>query len=338
MRVCVVGAGLAGSLLAWRLAADRTVRVDLVGSPGADATAVSGGVVRGFETLPEQRELAMDSLDELLASPVLRDWSGYRETGSTYLPVNLPADQLETAVKEIEAVCPGSAELTVAPDGWSGLAAGAVAVTERTAGRISPAALRAAVLADLADRITLRPGIATGIGPGRCNGHEYDVVVLATGAWTPGLLGSGSALRTKLIRYAVHEVSGWLPTCFVDETTGLYGAPGPDGLLLGVPTTEWDTDPSGAPAPNDPHPAAARATARFPRLRLGPVIRTAVAADCYTTPPMLALCTVDGSDGRLATFTGGSGGAAKTALAASRRAAAQLTHTRSPDWTKGNRP
>jgi len=148
MRVCVVGAGLAGSLLAWRLAADRTVRVDLVGSPGADATAVSGGVVRGFETLPEQRELAMDSLDELLASPVLRDWSGYRETGSTYLPVNLPADQLETAVKEIEAVCPGSAELTVAPDGWSGLAAGAVAVTERTAGRISPAALRAAVLAD----------------------------------------------------------------------------------------------------------------------------------------------------------------------------------------------
>jgi glycine/D-amino acid oxidase-like deaminating enzyme len=328
MRICVVGAGLAGSLLAWRLAADRTVRVDLAGSPGAaDATAASGGVVRGFETLPEQRELALDSLRELLDSALLRAWSGYRETGSTFVPSGPPAAELETAVKEIEAVVPGSAALTGAPDGWAGLPGGAVAVTERVAGRISPAALRDALLADLAGRVTLRPGPATGIGPGRCDGREYDVVVLAAGAWTPGLLGAGTPLRTKLIRYAVHAVSGWTPTAFVDETTGLYGAPGQDGLLLGLPTTEWDADPSGPHAPTDPHPAAALATARFPRLRLGPVRRTAVAADCYTTPPVLALRTVYGTEGRLATFAGGSGGAAKTALSASLRAAAQLTHT-----------
>ena len=104
MRICVVGTGLAGSLLAWRLAADRTVRVDLAGSPAADATTASGGVARGFETLPEQRELALDSLRELLDSALLRAWSGYRETGSTYVPSGLPAAELETAVKEIEAI------------------------------------------------------------------------------------------------------------------------------------------------------------------------------------------------------------------------------------------
>ena len=45
------------------------------------------------------------------------------------------------------------------------------------------------------------------------------------------------------------------------------------------------------------------------------------AADCYSDPPGLALRHVTGA---MHTFTGGSGGAAKTALAASRIAARAL--------------
>ena len=58
-RICVVGAGLAGTLLAWRLARPdgRPGRqVDLVTGRSVwtreDATGVSGGVVRAFETDP----------------------------------------------------------------------------------------------------------------------------------------------------------------------------------------------------------------------------------------------------------------------------------------------
>ena len=55
-----------------------------------------------------------------------------------------------------------------------------------------------------------------------------------------------------------------------------------------------------------------------------PAVR-AVSADSYAYPPLLALRPVRGSGDRVLTFAGGSGGSAKTALAASRRAAALLT-------------
>jgi len=64
---------------------------------------------------------------------------------------------------------------------------------------------------------------------------------------------------------------------------------------------------------------------RLPRLRLGPVVRRAGAADCYTEPAVLTLRTV--AEGVYA-FSGGSGGSAKTALAASARAAAELLGAR----------
>ena len=323
MRVCVIGGGLSGSLLAWRLVR-RSVDVELVtGVPAnGDATALSGGIVRGFETLAEQRGLALDSLGELLGSPLLRRWSAYRRLGSTYVTDAESA----AAAAEVEAVRPGSVDASDRADGWAGLPADAVVVTERDAGRISPASLRAAVLAELERYGVVRPGPVTAARLAEDLLPLFDRVVFATGSRTPRLLAAAGLAsedyRTKLIRYAVHEASGWLPTCFVDETSGLYGAPGPDGLLLGVPTSEWDAEPSpGSPL----YDRAARVAARrFPRMRLGPAVRTVVAADCYTTPPVLALRTVPGTGGRLLTFTGGSGGAAKTALAASRRAAVRL--------------
>ena len=74
-----------------------------------DATRASGGAVRGYETAPAQRRLALDSMAELAADPILRHWSGYTRCGSMYLPADprgLPA-----ALTEIEAVLPGSAAL-----------------------------------------------------------------------------------------------------------------------------------------------------------------------------------------------------------------------------------
>src|SRR5207249_2398925 len=68
--------------------------------------------------------------------------------------------------------------------------------------------------------------------------REYDVVVLAAGAWTPALLRSAGlpadGYRVKSIQYAVYRADGWRPPPFVDEVTGLYGRPTADGgLLLG---------------------------------------------------------------------------------------------------------
>jgi glycine/D-amino acid oxidase-like deaminating enzyme len=350
MRVCVAGGGLAGSLLAWRLAQRPGVRVDLlIGRQGAhgdhgdqgdesfaDATAASGGAVRAYEALPEQRELAIASLVELLASPVLLEWSGYRETGFSYLR-DTDTD-LAAEVAEIDRELPGSAELMSpaaafgAADGpgWTGAEAGIV-VRERRAGYISPGKLRGAVLADLARRPQAevrREALAEHYG-----GGHYDAVVFATGAWTPGLLRAmgrpAEGYRTRSIQYAIYDAGPGNPPAFADERTGLYGRPTVDGgLLLGVPTAEWDVPPGASQVSQRGQDQARRLAAEcFPRLTLGPARRLVGAVDCYCDPPLLALRQVGRGEG-LFTFTGGSGGAVKSALAASHRAAAQVQELR----------
>ena len=364
MRVLVAGGGLAGSLLAWRLAQQRGTQIELITGragpskprPVTDATAASGGAVRAYDALPEQRELAIASLVELLASPVLRDWASYRETGFAYLhagPADGPADgladgraEIERAVAEIERALPGSAELTSPAEafggqdggpGWAGDEAGDGAravVRERRAGYTSPGRLRDAVLADLAARscAVLRDATldsAADFAGGNTAG--YDAVVLAAGAWTPALLRASGrpagGYRTRSIQYTVYDAGPVRPTAFADERTGLYGLPTADGgLLLGLPTTEWDVPPGAAKATLSLHEAAARLAAGcFPRLKLGEARQRVAAVDCYCDPPVLALREVSGQPPRLFTFTGGSGGAAKSALAASLRAARQLT-------------
>jgi glycine/D-amino acid oxidase-like deaminating enzyme len=62
MRVCIAGGGIAGTLLAWRLAQLRDVEhVELLlGEDGrADATQLSAGLVHGYERHPEGRRLAV---------------------------------------------------------------------------------------------------------------------------------------------------------------------------------------------------------------------------------------------------------------------------------------
>lgn len=343
MRACVVGGGLTGSLLAWRLAAaEPGWSVELVVGPArrADATAASGGAVRAYEEDPEQRRLATAGMVELLGSGTLRRWAGFTRCDSVYL--RRDGAGLAAAVADVEQLLPGSADLLDAAGlarlGWADVHQGAVAVRERAAGWLSPDRLRDAVLADAARlgvrvltgavrSVTARPdGLVAVAGPG---GTEHDVVVLAAGPWTPRLLrASGlpaAGWRTKSIQYAVHQVGDWRPGAFVDGVTGLFGRPTADGgLLLGLPTEEWDVDPDAPPTTPALGTSAARlAAARFPGLRLGPAAPRVGACDCYFTRPVLSLRPVlDTSP--LFTFSGGSGGSAKTALAASSRAAVQL--------------
>jgi glycine/D-amino acid oxidase-like deaminating enzyme len=332
----VAGGGLAGALLAWRLAQQPGTDVDLMTGPRpvTDATAASGGAVRAYEMQPGQRELAIASLAELLASRVLRQWGGYRETGFAY--IREPGADLPAALAEIDRAVPGSAELTSPAEAfrgeagrpaWTGGESGVV-VRERLAGYISPGRLRDAVIEDFAARmgarvrpVALEASLST---------RGYDAVVLAAGAWTTRLLPelglSAQAYRTRSIQYTIYDAGPWRPGGFTDDRTGLYGRPASGGgLLLGVPTTEWDVPPGAAQVTGAWHDQALRlAAGSFPLLKLGRARQRVAAADCYCDPPILALRELGGQAPRTFTFTGGSGGCVKTALAASRRAAGQL--------------
>ena len=346
MRICVAGAGLAGTLLAWRLTAHPEVeRIDLLLGEDRhhDATQASGGAVRAYETHPRQRSLAIEALGELLGSPVLRDWSGFRMSPSMYLQPAAPG--LPAALAEIESAFPGSARLVDQRElpelGWAELPSGTVGILERCAGEIAPARLREAVLAELSRRphVGLWPvplqAVLAGVGGtvgalAQGTGRSYDALVIAAGAWTPNVLRGnglpGGGYCTKSIQYAKYAAQGWRPPTFVDETTGLYGKPVPGGgLLLGVATEEWDVAPGrGEVTEGAQQTAAQLAALRMPRLQLGPVLASVAASDCYCDPPVLALRPVGDGQGPVWTFTGGSGGSAKTALAASRRAAERL--------------
>lgn len=337
MRIGIVGAGLAGTLLAWRLC--RTADVDLVaGAPvRLDATGASGGLVRGFDRRPESARLATESLAELRGDRVLRDLAGYREVGSVFLLP--PGADPSGSLRLVDERLPGSAavltgaELAAYP--FRGLPAGTVAVAERFAGQMSPQRLRGGVL-DLVRRrgVTVRAvpvARVTEAGELRLadgSTHAYDAVVLAAGAWTPALLAasglSGVPLRTKQIQYSVHPGRLDGLGVFDDTISGLYGLPaGESTFLLGLPCDRWDVDPA------DVRPDVGLAgrvvdTARTVLgIELDSPIRTVAAFDCYCDPPGMVLRPTSAT-APVFTFTGGSGGAAKTALAASRAAAAQL--------------
>lgn len=349
-RLCVVGGGIAGALLAWRLARHGGVSVTLVHEPAeSGATAVSGGLVRGYEPDRHNAELAVRSLVEFDRSELLRGWAELRRTGSVYVCQGAPDP---ATVAGIRAGLGGVAIVDPAElagrFGLAGVPDGCSAVVEQHAGYLSPARLAAAARQQ-AGRLGVRlrggrlldwqptgDGVRYRLADGRVG--RADGLVLATGAWTPALLaGAGGplpGLRTKLVRYTEFAATGRLPLPFVDEPTGLYGRPTDGGLLLGLPTATWDLPPDLAAAELagdflDEAELRDRAADRLPGVRLAAVRRRGAALDCYSPDGRLALRQGDPAL-PVFTFTGGSGGAAKTALAASADAASQLLAGRFP--------
>lgn len=348
MRVRIAGGGLAGAALAWRLAQFSGITVDLLLGPhrSRDATSASGGAVRAYETLAAQRELAIASTAELLASHTLRRWAGFRRASFVY--VRDDAADLPQQVSEIEQVLPGSAALMTAAEAFGRTADGpcwagpdAAAVVERQSGSISCGALRDALITDLARRphAEVRLATLTGATVGADRGvrsrtgdadSEHDILVLAAGAWTPDLLRrigcAAAAYRTRSIQFSSYDAGSWRPSLFADDRTGLYGRPlAGGGIALGVPVTAWGAAPGCAAIAQAVDLQATQLAAEcFPRLRLGPVRARTSAVDCFCDPPVLSLRPVPGTGSSLLTFTGGSGSSAKTVLAASQRAALDI--------------
>lgn len=329
MKIAVVGGGVAGSLLAWRLSG---WQVDVfAGDPStADASGASGGLVRGFDIGSDSCRLAAESLAEVLDSPLLRDWTGYQESGAVYvLPEGVdPSDSLRT----VEKFLPGSASAVTAGGlaeyGFRDLAPDTVGVVERRAGWISPARLRDQALAWSADNgIDVRRERVAEVVEGAvrlADGTErgYDVVVVAAGAWTAELVGDGS--RTKQIQYGIHTAT--LPGlgAFVDDRTGLYGRPhGAGTFLFGLGCDRWDVHPERV----EPDLELADRVVDRVRERFGveaELVRVVASFDCYRDDPAGLELRPVGTSTSLFTFTGGSGGAAKTVLTASRVAARAL--------------
>lgn len=320
-----MGAGIAGAMLAWRLSAHRAVTaVDLVtGRAGRpDASRLSGGIVRGFEPHPAARRLATASLAELLADRRMRSMAGFRRAPFDYL---LPRHDVDaTAVAEIDTAVPNSVEFRSAGTDarWDSLPADTVVLREWRAGRVLVHRWRIRLLVELAGR----PRVA--IQHGALRLREPDRTVYATGAWTPLLLDTGpdQTFRSKAIQYGVYRIRGRRPDGFVDALTGLYGCPiGRRELLLGLPSDRHDVAGGvGTVDADHQHRVEYLAGKRFPWLRWSADRLVVAGSDCYVDPPVLALRPVPGRDDRVHTFTGGSGGAAKSVLAASRIAARQL--------------
>lgn len=337
---------MAGTLLAWRLAQCREIeRVDLLLDEYTrqDASLASDDVVRAYEPQPELRRLAVESLTELRGSRVLRDWCEYRETGSLYLRSDDPG--LVMDLGKIEAALPRSATVLSSAElaalGWGELPYGTVGLFERFAGNVSPSLLRDAVVTDLTMRqsavLTAVSATAVTPGPGETvncivggRRRQYDAAVLAAGAWTPRMLVANGfvpdGLRTKSIRHTVYDASGWRPPPFVDDTTGLHGVPTIDGrMLLSMSRQRWSVATGREPVTSGGRDEMRQlATLRLPHLRLGAAVRSVDASDRHCDPSGLSLRPVRGGEGRVWTFTGGSGCSVQMALAASRQAAERL--------------
>lgn len=202
MRTAIVGGGLAGAVLAWRLTELGLTPTVFISEQGrsADATQASGGLLRGFETDPAAARAAAESLAELRGSPLLRGWAGYRELDSTMvLPPDTDRSAVTAVLRLLDELLPGSAELRELPDlkAFLGLPPGAVAVVEQQAGYLSPAALRDALLEQAVRAgAVLRPEPVVRVLPegtvrtAAGTGLDCDTVVLATGPWTPALLAA----------------------------------------------------------------------------------------------------------------------------------------------------
>ncbi|MFF3868871.1 FAD-dependent oxidoreductase [Micromonospora sp. NPDC001898] len=334
--VAVIGGGLAGSLLALRLAEQiGGPRIELylgAATRGRDATVASGGLVRGFETNLDECRLAAESLAELRRDPALAQASEYQESPSYYFlrPEVDPGRQLAL----LDGALSGSARLVPAGQAARALGLaprpeGTFAVVEQHAGHIRPDALRHYAVTRataLGVRVRHEAVASVAAGPAVTVGgivRHHDVVVVAAGAWTSALVPV--PLRTRRIQYGVYPLARPDLGCLVDDVSTLYGRSYGGSVLLGVATSAW----GAAPGDDRPDPAYVDRVSDVARAVLGldgrlPAPRwSAAGVDGFADEGGLRLRAIDDMPG-VFSFAGGAGSAAKSVLASSRLAAATV--------------
>lgn len=274
MRTVIIGAGLAGCSVAWRLAGEgEVVLLEQADQPGAEASSQNAGMIRRLGEDPYERALAIRTA-AFLADPG-EDWAGLSPSVVTGALLGLAhdPDHLSDAVAHLRA---------------SGIAVerldDAAAVAPAMAGS---RLIRAWYVPDerLADAWQILSGLLRGVrrrgGQVRCGvsvqrivtqggavvgvetsaGHiGADRVVLAAGAWSGrlaadlGLMRPLIPLRRTLLHTAQHPLSRpEHPWCWVDDV-GVYIRPESGGWL----TSGCDeaVDPPG-PGPGSQGPVEA---------------------------------------------------------------------------------
>lgn len=339
MEITIVGAGLAGVLLAWRLR-DCQAAVTLVDAPTrwpASASYASGGRVRLFDPDAGIREHAHRSLEQLERDPWTRRSARFRRVPCLYLRTGGSAmgaawcermrredrsAQLATRHKIAEHVLELDGSATQQHGVW-----------EPDAGQLSPRHLRDAVLRRLAFHHSVRyrpvPAVSVDDRSRVVLADDCvvgsDIVVVAAGTHTGSLLPNGTCppMRSKRIQFVHYSGRLPRPLAFVDELTGLYGTTLADGgTLLGLPTDDWDP----RVVSSDQRLAARTTSLAHRRLRhLGPgsVEALVAAADTYCSDHPIHRLRPTSVPGVI-TFIGGAGGAAKTLLSTSAQAADEL--------------
>ena len=229
MRVCVIGAGVAGALLAWRLAQLPAVEQVVLAPGPAAAPRCHRGVRRGS---PRLRDLSPSSAGWRSTA-----WpnSSADPTGCGTGPASSSAARctclptppaLPAAIAEIEAGLPGSASLLDAAEltrrGWAGLDAARgrpaggpgrlpqpAAVAPARCWPIWPSAARVRMLAD---------GEVTDLQANEFTLDRRGGTAMTSWCWRPapgrraaaarGTATRPAGLRTKGIQYTVHRASG----------------------------------------------------------------------------------------------------------------------------------
>lgn len=348
-RVVVIGRGIAAASLVWRLAQNHAVQVVCIGMSAANAaTRLSGGAIRRYERDEELRALATESYHELFASPPMREASSFRP--ATALLAFEPDDQ--DAERHADLPSEEGYEFFNHREGHDvfGLqvSANSIVVRDMQAGTIDVSGLATYLFARAAQMgaeiietpvagITDSQGILAACGPD--GSYTGDKVVVALGAWTPGFLKSSritaAPILIRRVRYYLFGSANLPMAHFMVDPLGVFGRPAERGTwLIGRSTNEWldepDTQCGCGPMSTIPCDACvetvndctATLTAAFPRSAPSGLLAVVNGVDSYRRRPGLSMRHTGLPN--VYTYCGGSGLAAKSALAASRLAVGEL--------------
>jgi sarcosine oxidase, subunit beta len=254
--ILIVGAGVAGSSIAFHLAERGASGVTVIDARhvAAGMSSRSSALVRMHYTYPPEVDLAVESLayfrawpDRVGGAPV------FRQTGFVRLVLPTETEQLRRNVAmqqargaDVHLISPD--ELLALAPGWS-VTDVAAAAYEPASGYGDGALVASDFLArarelgaayqpgNAAHRLIVERGRVRGVVTGGGPVHA-DVTVLATGVWTGALLGSAGIPAPIELEY--HEVAvlragngvPLAPVACIDSATACYFRPEGDGQVL----------------------------------------------------------------------------------------------------------